>query len=364
MSLFPSAPAAAPALAWRRFGLTFAAAAVGVAAALYGFVAAVDPYGTRVRPGRAPGPIMDLNQRFMYPQIVRSGRYDSAVFGTSTVRLLDPAQLGELFQARFANLGMNAGTPWEQAQLAALFLRYVPAPKAIVLGLDATWCEPDADRKRVTFRAFPPWLYDENPLNDWPELMNLRSVEIAGRVVLNRLGLMPPRIGPDGFEIFVPSEDAYDLDRARDHIRRTALQAGRASEQPLPAVEGAASAAPALSWLDHLLASIPRQSEKILLFPPIHAAAQPAVGSPGEAADWACKARIAEIARARDATLLDFRRRSAVTTEDSNYWDALHYRVGVAQRIAAALRNAQAGKGDPADGFYRVLAPPRGAKGP
>jgi len=42
---------------------------------------------------------------------VRSGRYDSAVVGTSTVRLLDPQRLGALFGARFANLGLNAGTP-------------------------------------------------------------------------------------------------------------------------------------------------------------------------------------------------------------------------------------------------------------
>ena len=72
---------------------------------------------------------MDLNQRFMYPQIVRSGRFDAAVFGTSTVRLLDPQRLGAAFGGRFANLGMNAGTPWEQMQLADLFLRHVPRPR-------------------------------------------------------------------------------------------------------------------------------------------------------------------------------------------------------------------------------------------
>ena len=68
---------------------------------------------------------MDLNQRFMYPQIVRSGRHDSAVFGTSTVRLLDPRELDMLFAARFAKkpLDSNAGTPWSGMQLAALFLR-------------------------------------------------------------------------------------------------------------------------------------------------------------------------------------------------------------------------------------------------
>jgi hypothetical protein len=349
MPAFSSAPAGATALVWRRFALTCAAAAAAVMAALFGFVLAIDPYGTRVGPSRTPRPIMDLNQRFMYPQIVRSGRYDSAIFGTSTIRLLDPKQLGTLFEASFANLGLNAGTPWEQIQLAALFLKHVPRPKVMIFGLDTTWCEPDADRKRLTFRAFPPWLYDENPINDWPGLLNLKSVEIASRVLLNWLGFMPPRIGPEGFEIFVPPENAYDLARARSHIG--AFRFGGAEGEPLTA----ALVTPALAWLDDLLARIPSATNTILMFPPVHAAAQPPAGSRTEAVDEECKARIAEIARMRDASLLDFRRRSAVTTDDSNYWDALHYRIGIAQRIATALRNPQAGNAEPSDGFYRVL---------
>jgi len=355
---------AAPALAWRRFGLTFGLVAFSATTLLYGFVLGVDPYGTRVRPGRPPGPIMDLNQRFMYPQIARSGLYDSAVFGTSTVRLLDPRQLSMLFQARFANLGLNAGTPWEQIQLAALFLRHMPQPKVLVFGLDTTWCEPDADRKRLTFRAFPPWLYDENPINDWPGLSNLRSVEIAGRMVLNRLGVMPARIGSDGFEIFVPPESAYDLARARSHIHRASPQTRAHPERPLTIDERRALATPALDWLDDLLARAPSTVQKILLFPPIHAVAQPPPDSRAEAADAECKARIAQIAQARDATLVDFRRRSAVTMEDSNYWDPLHYRIGIARRVATGLREAQDRGSDPPDEFYRVLTRRAGRASP
>src|SRR3712207_6914903 len=62
------------------------------------------PYTTLFR---SPSPIMDINQRFMYPQIVRSGRFDAAVFGTSTVRLPDPRKLGRAFGARVANLGLD-----------------------------------------------------------------------------------------------------------------------------------------------------------------------------------------------------------------------------------------------------------------
>jgi hypothetical protein len=207
-------------LAFVRMALT---SGVALLTALYAFVLGLDPYGTRAAPGRNAAPIMDLNQRYMYPQLVRSGAFDAALFGTSTIRLLDPERLDAAFGARFVNLGLNAGTPWEQWQLAQLFLRHVPSPSMLVFGLDTTWC--DENDPQLTFRSFPPWLYDEHRLNDFAHLLSLKSLEIAGRVLLNRLGLMPDRIRRDGFEVFTPHESGYDLARARTpHLVRSARQ--------------------------------------------------------------------------------------------------------------------------------------------
>jgi hypothetical protein len=183
-------------------------------------------------------------------------------------------------------------------------------------------------------------------------------------MVLNRLGVMPARIGSDGFEIFVPPESAYDLARARSHIHRASPQPRAHPEPPLTTDERRALATPALDWLDDLLARAPSTVQKILLFPPIHAVAQPPPDSRAEAADAECKARIAQIAQARDATLVDFRRRSAVTMEDSNYWDPLHYRIGIARRVATGLREAQDRGSDPPDEFYRVLTRRAGRASP
>jgi hypothetical protein len=41
---------------------------------------------------------------------------------------------------------------------------------------------------------------------------------------------------------------------------------------------------------------------------------------------------------------LDFMRPSPITEDDNNYWDALHYRVGVAVRVASDIALA-AGEG-------------------
>jgi hypothetical protein len=335
---------------WRVFAATLCAAAAAVGAVLYGFVLLLDPYGLR-----ATRPIMDLNQRFMYPQIVRSRRFDAALFGTSTVRLLDPDRLNAVLGVRFANLGLNAGTPWEQMQLADLFLRQVPEPKALVFGLDRNWCEADADRKRLTFRAFPPWLYDESRLDDYAKLLNLRSVEIAGRLALHHAGMMPERIRGDGYEIFVPDETLYDVEKARFHIYGPGGKRAYADNSATTGHRPAASF-PAFGWLDALLARVPGSTAVMLTMMPIHIAAQAHGSETG--LETACKERIADLGRKHGAAVVDFRIPSPVTTEDSNYWDPLHYRVGTAERIVAALAQAWVTGGDAADGFYRVLTRP------
>ena len=356
-------PGADP-LAWRRFAFSLLAGAAGLAMLLYAFIVALDPYGVRTGPEVPPSPLMDLNQRFMYPQIVRSGRFDAAIFGTSTVRLLDPRKLGSAFGGTFANLGLNAGTPWEQMQLAELFLRHVPHPRVLIFGLDRTWCEEDADRKKLTFRTFPPWLYDESRRNDYPELFNLTSLEIAGRLALHRLGLFPERIRADGYEIFVPEDALYDVARARFHLYREGAGPVRAGEDVrLGPEELAALRFPALEWLEAFLNRVPASTAITLSTMPIHVASQARPGTREAAVDAACKARVAALGRSRGAAVVDFRFPSAVTTEDSNYWDPLHYRVGIADRIVGALAEASGGREAP-DGFYRLVATPSRMRDP
>ena len=359
----PDVRDAGPAGAWRGFMSAFAITAASCAAAFWLLVVWLDPYGLRTGPGRPPTPIMDLNQRFMYPQLARSGRFDAAVFGTSTIRLLDPTTLDRLFGARFANLGLNAGTPWEQMQLARLFLRHVPRPKTVIFGLDSTWCEADADTpgKRLTFRAFPEWLYDEDDTGDVLHVFTARALEIAARVALHRLDLMPERIRGDGYEVFVPPEVRYDLGRARAHLwgpGRVGDEAVATSAEGALASDAAPTSFPALRWLDDVLGDLPAGTNVMLVFPPVHIAAQPAPGSSAATRDQACKDEVAALGRRRGAAVVDFRLPSEVTTSDANYWDRLHFRVGIAARFASALKVAHdTARGDDG-GFYRVLSAP------
>lgn len=347
---------------WRSWSKAFALAALTLTGVLFGFIAALDPYGARVQAGQAARPLMDLNQRFMYPQIVKSGAFDSAVFGTSTLRLIDPAILSQGLSARFANLGMNAATPWEQSQLAGLFARRAVAPKFVIWGVDQTWCEADAasEARRLTPRPFPPWLYDDSPWNDWAKQLNFTTLEIALRLAAHRLGLQPQRLRGDGYEVFTPPESSYDLARVRFHLYRGS--GGHAPDltplSPAAVVSDAERASwrfPALAWLEQGLAAFPAEARRLIVLPPVHAGAMPRAGSAAWQRFVACKAEIVAIAARQKAVVADYAHPSTLTREDSNYWDPAHYRLPIARRIEADLIALGRGEAAPPDPALTVL---------
>jgi hypothetical protein len=318
----------------------------------------LDPYGAS--PFRLPiaRPIMDINQRYMYPQVVRSGIFNSVVIGTSTSRLLDPDDLNKAFGGRFANLAMNAATAWEQVELAKLYLQYQPTPRTFILGLDQMWCADDKTLVKTTFRGFPEWMYDTNPWNDLFEMMNLKTLEITGRLIGFHLGLMPERIRSDGYEIFTPPEASYDLARARFHIWRDNASAKITPVVPVVVLSNAELNSitwPAMAWLDDTLGAIPKTTTRIVAFMPLHIASQPVAGSLSDARYNACKQRISAIGSKHGVRVIDFSIPSVITQDDANYWDPLHYRLPIAGRVVKGLKTAVTTGRDAEDGVYKIL---------
>ena len=329
----------------------------------FGFTLAMDPYGVAASPTRAPTPIMDTDQRRSYPQLVRGGHFDSAVFGNSSVRLLDPGRLDPLFGGRFVNLAFNSSTPWEQTRMAELFLYHVPIPRTLVFGLDPLWCGADADQpaRRLTPYGFPDWLYETDRrslVESYGRLFSLHDLEVAFRVAAVRLHLAKPRIRRDGYAVFMPPEASYDLERARQHIWGGGVRAVAPVEPPVVLDDAARERLtfPALDWLAGLLDRVPEATLTILVFPPIHIAAQPVPGSQAAALDAACKARIAAIGLRHRAVVIDFRHPSPLTSLDENYWDQLHVRLGIADRVTNAIHRACLGAPDQDDTFFDLLS--------
>jgi hypothetical protein len=344
--------------AWRTFVTLFLTVFAGGAALVCLFILLIDPYNVVAFSLPLDRRIVSISQRHMYPQIVRSGRYDSLVVGSSTSRLLDPRSLDKAFNARFANLSMNAMRAWEQQTMIDLFRRTVAQPKVLIVGLDGVWCDPRAAQNRSAY-GFPDWMYDDNPWNDYLHLFNAATAEIAVRLIGYKLGLYPERIRFDGYEDFTPPEQEYDLAKARQNLwgTRTPQPPPDASPPVLAPAERRALSLPAVSWLDAVLAKHPPSTLKILAYMPVHVAAQPWPGTRDADIEAECKARIAAVARKHGATVIDWRISSPLTREDSNYWDGLHYRLPIASRLASELAEAALNGKPSSDGSYRLTAP-------
>jgi hypothetical protein len=347
-----------PVVTWRRFVELFSGTfAIGLSL-IFAFVLLIDPYGDVPFSLPLKRRLIDANQRFMYPQVVRSGLFDSLVIGNSTSKLLDPVILNEEFGVRFANLSMDAATAWEQKTIANYFIDHAGRPKVIIVGVDDTWCVSNADTQRITARGFPYFLYDDDKWNDFFFLFNSRTVEMAGKLVGVNLGLYSEVSRFDGYYVFVPPENTYDLEKARRAIwgnRSRTLP--DPNEKPFEMLDEQRESLvyPALNWLDALLLRT-GDAVKVIGFMPAHVAVQPDPATPAGAHAAECKSRIVQIARRRGAKVIDWRYSSPLTREDSNYWDSIHYRVPVANSLAHAIGFAIREGKPSADGIYRLLA--------
>jgi len=296
-------------------------------------VVLVDPWDTLpLSPPLPRGPI-STNARYAFPALARSARFDAVVLGTSTARLLQPALLDPAFGARFANLAMNSATAYEQTRLLQVFVRAHPAPRAVIIGLDAAWC--DGRPERYTPRPFPEWMYEPNLWPAYREMLTPYAVQEAANQFAVMLRLKRRRYGLDGYTSFTPDDAQYDP------ARRDAAFARWPPPDRTPANRDAHATFPTMDLLRQALRALPGATRKVLFFTPYHADQQ---GEPGSGTAWrwaACKRAAAAVAAETGAEALDFMIPSAITRSRDNYWDPLHYRVPIAARLAHDLAAGQ-----------------------
>jgi hypothetical protein len=338
--------------AWRRFFRLAAGTAAAITAIIYGFVVLVDPFDAlpfSLPLDRAP---VTSNQRFDYPALARSPRFDSVVIGTSSSRLLRPSALNESFRARFANLAMNDATPYEQMRLMTVFLRAHPAAAHIILGIDMKWCETGDNIAKLTPRQFPEWMYEESAWSGYREMLNMFAIQEAAKEFGVLAGLKREDQGRDGYTIFVPPDESYDRVRAAAHLREDG-----------PAMPPGTRAGPPASWrfsafddLRPLLAALPDDTDAIMYFVPSNRVRLPPPDHPA-AEVWAeCKRRAVRVARAVVRPMVvDFLLPSPITNNDDGYWDSQHYRVAVADLVVRDLAAASRGASSP---DYQILYVP------
>ena len=295
--------------------------------AFYGFILILDPYQNvpfSPRLDRAP---VSTNQRFAYPALARDARFDGAIIGTSTARLLDPARLSALLDARFLNIAMNSATAYEQARIYELFVRHHRHARYLIFGVDETWCNRATTIERYTFRSFPEWMYDENQWNDLLYLFNDKALENAVRMLELLRGIREPKYRPDGYRDYTGDFGPYGIAAVRQRLY------GSVSRELVdvaiePSLTQPSWNYPLLELFSDLLRKAPKNARTVLLFPPLHAHyVSSRIANLRE-----CKGRIAALLQNIDnVAVLDFLHLSKMTRVDTNYWDPLHFTSEIAQ---------------------------------
>lgn len=337
--------------AWRRFFRLAVGTAVAVGCFVYVFVVTVDPWDILpLSPALHRVPV-STNARFAFPALARNPAFDSAVFGTSTARLLRPLALDPVFGASFANLAMNSATAYEQSRMMEVFARNHPHAKFVMVGIDIVWCGTGDSYEKLTPRAFPEWMYEPNRWAAYREMFTPYAVQEAGSQFAMLIGMKKARYGRDGYTNFLPDEGLYDFERVRPKLPPIEIaQPGQPSK-----LDRAALKFPTHAFLQTALDRLPATTQKIVFFVPYYRGIQPAAGSDAAASVDECKARIAGMVRfVPNLHVVDFMIPSPITDEATNYWDPLHFRTPIAERLIGDL--AAAAKGLPsASGDYRLL---------
>ncbi len=201
---------------WKRFFRTLIITVSSLFAAGYLFILVVDPYGMlplQFDFDRSPA---GGDRRYWLPNMAKNSRFDSAIIGSSTIRLLNPDDLNLFLNGRFVNLGIEGASLFEQAAIFDVFLRNHPQPKTIIFGVDLAYFDPEHFGVVTKAEHFPEWMYDENPFNDLLPY-NWRTIQITMRQFKYITGIRPKKFRSDGYHDFTMGRP-YDIDRVRQDI--------------------------------------------------------------------------------------------------------------------------------------------------
>jgi hypothetical protein len=337
---------------WRRFFVRLLGVAAGLGLFIYVFIVTVDPFDVLALSPQFDRVPVASNARFAFPSLARSRRFDSVLVGTSTSRLLRPARLDRLLHVRLANLAMNSARAYEQSRLLQLFAWNHAAPRLVMIGIDDPWCVTGAHYDRYTYRAFPEWMYDTGAKwHGYLKMFSLYALTQAIQEFRILIGIKKERYGADGYTDFLPDDRLYDAARAVSHLRAAAAHANG----PAAARDPSTLRFPTHVLMGSALGELPAETRKILFFVPYYLGIQGRPGSERAAVLRECKRRIARLAGGIPNTaVVDFMIPSPITRDPTNYWDPLHYRVAIADRLVDDIATADRGVASAA-GDYRLL---------
>lgn len=124
-----------------------------------------------------PSSLFRINMRYMVPGMIKHADYQVIVVGDSMTENFLPSHIEDIMGRPGANLALSGATLHEQATVVQTAIR-TGKVKQVIWGLRTTSATGEVDRFRKG-RAFPLYLYDANPFNDWRYLYNLDMLKLS-----------------------------------------------------------------------------------------------------------------------------------------------------------------------------------------
>jgi hypothetical protein len=319
---------------WRRFALALAGGAAALAIGALAAAYVLDPFDTGRSPlFQKPG-VRPQGPRTAGASRGRDPAFNAAIIGNSHIQLLSPERLDALTGLSFVQLSIIATGPKEQFPVLDWFLRHHPQPRALVIGADRLWCEPELASWDKA--PFPFWLYSGSLPEYARGLLRRQVLEEIPERVRYLLSKRPTRARPDGYWDYEAPHVAAGY--MTDPALRAALE--RRSDDY---VRNPTGRFPAAERLREVVAGLPSATAVVLVFPPTYRSLLPTPGSAGDADNRACKAALAAALAGRpNAAVLDWRRDRPELHDPGLFFDWTHYRRPLAELVERDVAEALA----------------------
>ncbi len=310
---------------WRRFLRVYIASAIGLGILVGIFIVMLDPYDTGRFSLLASHGIPEFTQSLTGASLGRQPQFNTALIGSSTLQLIDPAQI-KAKDVQAVSLAMLGTGPLEQLAMAQWFLDHHTGSnlKAFVFGIDERWCE--ANRPLTIAHPFPFWLYGKSNWDYLSNILQMKSLQSAGdkiRLLKGKIKIAPA----DGYKDFSEGRE-WSHDGFIKSQKETLKEMAELNPVVSPPYDFAA-----VPLLKNFLAQLPSSAAVLLVVPPRYA---PDKTGPAAEQQVACeKAFETVIADRTHAHFLNFLERDELTSNEEDFWDHMHPRA----RIAHVMEN-------------------------
>jgi hypothetical protein len=247
--------------------------------------------------------------------------------------MLEPAELSKATGLRFVQLYMTGTRPQEQLAVLDFFLRHHRHIGALVFVADPFWCAHDP--VRAPPGVFPYWLYGDSSLDYAARLLSRPAIEHAFQRLSIGFG-GHKRNDPTGFFSY---EDIWLPGQFRE---------ANPPRDPVPAATAAGREIfPDIARLDEVVKKLPADVAVVVVVPPTFYTKVAQPGTAAAAEREACNAALKRIVASRPhSNFINYRVDNALTRDEANFADFIHYRPSLASRmmkgIAASIQMGNA----------------------